>query len=287
MTFQNSLASCSFTLFRNFIASSLRSFYTSFINDSISLWWKTQTEYILRDNDLQIIRLLCRYRTHRNSSTSASILRTKWTSILNNSLLQMSAETFNRSHVDDMNLNQKMKKILTRLESSRSDDKTWWHSTLSATLSQSNASNVVSKLNEKSLSRFESITFLNYVRETLYLNENVLSLKTFKDWHDDLFNQIFDRLENFFEDRKICADCTSECSRFNIIRSFNDFNDSDCLKKVRCIERSVKVCCLHCFIVRTWNLRLNSVLKWSTILFATFSNIQTRTSTKHWNISQC
>ena len=96
-----------------------------------------------------------------------------------------------------MNLDQKVKEMLTRLEPSRPDDRTWWHSTLPAALSQSNALNVASKLNEKSLSRFESITFLNYVREALYPNEDVLPLKAFKDWHDDLFNQISDRLESF------------------------------------------------------------------------------------------
>ncbi len=197
LTPQNSLASCSSTLFRSSIASSLRSSYTSSIDDSIPPWWEAQAEYILRGHDLQAIRLLCRYRTYRDSSTPASILRTRWTPILNNSLLQLSAGTSSRSHVDDMDLDQKVKEILTRLEPSRPDDRTWWHSTLPAALSQPDASNVASELNEESLSRFESITFLDYVREALYPNEDVLPLEAFKDWHDDLFNQISDRLENF------------------------------------------------------------------------------------------
>lgn len=44
--------------------------------------------------------------------------------------------------------------------------------------------------------QLENITFRDYVREALYPNEDVRPLEAFKGWHEDLFIQISDRLEN-------------------------------------------------------------------------------------------
>lgn len=195
---QDSLASDSSTLCISSSAVSSSSSYISSIGDSVPPWWQAQAEHILRrDTDHQAIRLLCRYRTYRESSTPASILRTRWTPILNSFLLNLSAGTYSQSYIDDLGLDQKVKEILTWLEPSRPDNRSWWHSSLSAVWLQPDASLVASELYEESLSRFADITFLDYVREALYPDESVLPLEAFEDWHDDLFNQISDRLEMF------------------------------------------------------------------------------------------
>lgn len=59
------------------------------------------------------------------------------------------------------------------------------------------ASSVALQLNEGSLSRFRKITFSDYVREALYPEEYVDSMEDYIDWHNGLFNEVFDRLENF------------------------------------------------------------------------------------------
>lgn len=182
---------------------------------------------------------------------------------MNNFLLRLSAGTYSRSYTDDLDLDQKVKEILTQLEPSRPDNRSWWHSTPSAALLQPDAPLVALELYEESLSWFADITFLDYVREALYPDEDVQSLEAFEDWHDDLFNQISDRLEKFpgETEKFVQVIQVSAACQPNTIPRFNDFNGSDCPKEARCIGRSAKVCRLQCLIVRTWSLRLNPVLK--------------------------
>ncbi len=187
LTPENSLASHPSTLFESSCGSS--------VHDSILPWWEAEAEDILRGTDLQAIRLLCRYRTYRDSSIPASILRTRWTPTINTFLLQLTAETYSRRDVDDLDLGQKVEVLLRWLEPSRPADRTWWHSPLPAL--QPNAAHVASELNEQSWSLFRDITFSDFVREAFYPEETVEPVETFKDWHDDLFYEVLDRLERF------------------------------------------------------------------------------------------
>ena len=143
------------------------------------------------------------------------------TPILNTFVL-LSAGTYSRSYADDLDVDQKVEEILTRLEPSRPNNRSWWHWTLSAALLQSDASLIASELYEESLSRFADITFPDYIREALYPDEDVLPLENFKDWHDDLFNQISDLLEEFPGETEKFVQVTrvSAAGRLNTIPSF-------------------------------------------------------------------
>ena len=58
------------------------------------------------------------------------------------------------------------------------------------------APRVALMLNQESLSWFKKITFLEHVREALYPEENVYSVKAFRDWHDGLFHQVSNHLKS-------------------------------------------------------------------------------------------
>ncbi|KAI4093047.1 MAG: hypothetical protein LQ339_007770 [Xanthoria mediterranea] len=171
--------------------------YASSVSDSILPGWDAEAEDILRGTDLQAIQLLCRYRTYRDDSIPGSILRTKWAPILNSFLLRLSAGTYSRGDVADLDLDQKVQEILQRLVLSFPVEDPWRHWASRAALQESDASCVALQLNEESLLRFRKITFSDYVREALYPEEYVDSVEDYIDWHNGLFNEVFDRLENF------------------------------------------------------------------------------------------
>lgn len=203
LTPENSLASSPSTVFESSCGSSVHDSsislgiqqYESSVDDSIPPWWEAEAEDILRGTDLQAIRLLCRYRIYRDSSIPASILRTRWTPTMDTFLLQLTAEIHSRRNIDDLDLDQKVEVLLRWLEPSYPADRTWLHSPFPAL--QLNASHVASELNEQSWSLFRDITFSDFVREALYPEANVEPVETFKDWHDDLFYQVLDQLEQF------------------------------------------------------------------------------------------
>ncbi len=167
------------------------------MNDSILPGWDAEAEEILRGTDLQVIQLLCRYRTYRDDSIPGSILRTRWAPILDSFLLRLSAGTYSRGDVADMDLDQKVQEILQRLVLSFPVEDPGKHWASRAVLLESDASCVALQLNEESLSRFRKITYSDYVREALYPEEYVDSVEDYIDWHNGLFNKVFDRLENF------------------------------------------------------------------------------------------
>jgi len=203
---ENSLPSRPSTLFESSYAISVHESsispgsqsYASFVDESILPWWEAEAEDILRGIDLQTIRLLCRYRLYKDSSIPASIPRTRWTPILNSFLLQLGVGTYSRSDIDNLDLDQKAKELLTRLEPSiPDDDGPWGCLPSSAAFFQLDASQVASKLNEESLSLFKNITFLNHVRKALYPGETIDPVEAFKGWHDDLFHLVLGRLKSF------------------------------------------------------------------------------------------
>ena len=57
-------------------------------------------------------------------------------------------------------------------------------------------SHIALTLNQKSLSWFKKITFLNHVREALYLKKNVYFMKIFKNWHNGLFHHVSNHLKS-------------------------------------------------------------------------------------------
>lgn len=193
LTSANSLASSPSTL----VELTQPNSYAPSVNDSILPGWDAEAEDILRGTDLQAIQLLCRYRTYRDDSIPGSILRTKGAPILNSFLLRLSAGTYSRGDVTDLDLDQKVQEILQRLVPSFSNEDPWRRLQSRAALLESDASCVALQLNEESLSRFRKITFSDYVREALYPEEYVDSVEDYIDWHNGLFHEVFDRLENF------------------------------------------------------------------------------------------
>lgn len=64
-------------------------------------------------------------------------------------------------------------------------------------LLESDASRIALQLNEESLSRFRKITFPDYIQEVLYPEEYIESVEDYINWHNGVFNKVFNRLENF------------------------------------------------------------------------------------------
>lgn len=162
-------------------------------------WWETEAEDILRSTDFCVIQLLCRYRVFRDNSIPYLILQERWPLILDGFLLRLNAGKITRDIVIKLSLDQKVEEILKRLMPSHPAPDFSLCVSYSMLL-ESDASRIASKLNGESLSWFEKITFSDYVREALYPEKVVRSVKTFKDWHDLLFNEIFGYLKNFPQD---------------------------------------------------------------------------------------
>ncbi|MCJ1280672.1 hypothetical protein MMC21_008502 [Puttea exsequens] len=89
----------------------------------------------------------------RDCSIPASILRTKWTPILNSFLLQVAAGTYSRSHVDDVGQEQKAEELLKWLEPPHPKERDSSFSTIPETLLRPDASHVASELSNESWSR--------------------------------------------------------------------------------------------------------------------------------------
>lgn len=193
LTPSNSLASSPSTIFELTPPNS----YASSVNDSILPRWDAEAEDILRGTDLQVIQLLCRYRTYRDDSIPGSILRTRRAPILDSFLLRLSAGTYSHRDVAYMDLDQKVQEILQRLVLSFPVEDPWKHWASRAVLLESDASYIAFQLNNESLSWFRKITFSDYVREALYPGEYVDSVEDYTDWHNGLFKKVLDRLENF------------------------------------------------------------------------------------------
>lgn len=168
-------------------------------NDVVWPWWEAEAEHILRGPDLNAIQLLCRYRTYRDSSIPASILRPRWAPSLNNFLLQLSAGAYNRSDVDDLELDQKVREIMKRLVPPVPAADNRRDLVSSTLLLEPNAWRLTTTLDNESSLRCRQITFVDYVREALYPEETVEPIESFIDWHDSLFNAISSRLEDFPE----------------------------------------------------------------------------------------
>lgn len=199
----NSLALHSSTFFESSCGSSVHNFstssrdqpYESFVDDPVLPWWEVEAEEILRGGDPQFIRLLCRYRIYRDSSIPASILRTSWTPALDTFLRKLSEDIHGGCGVDDLDIDQKVGLLLRLLEPLRPANRTRWHSPLS--ILQLNASSIASELDEQSRLLFKDIRYSDFVRETLYPEETVEPIETFRHWHDSLIYEVLDRLEHF------------------------------------------------------------------------------------------
>ena len=159
--------------------------------------WEAAAEDVLRSTDLQAIQLLCRYCIYEDYSVLRSILRTRWVSVLNSFLLQLSAGTYSRDDVDNLSLDLKIQVILQRLVPPLPVRNLRSHWESLAALLESDASYVALQLDEGSLSWFREITFSDYIREALYPEGYVDSVEKFIDWHNNLFNDSFHYLEHF------------------------------------------------------------------------------------------
>ena len=200
---ENSLVSTSSTFFEDTCGSSVHGSslssgiqqHVTSVDDPKPDWWEVEAKEILQGTDLPAIRLLCRYRTYRDSRIPALILRTSWTTTCDTYLRQLTAETSSPREIEHLDLDQKVEVLLRWLEPIRPTNRSWWHMPLPSLLQS--PSQIISELKEQSWSLFRDITFSDFVREALYPEEFIKSIETFIDWHDTLSYVLLGHLERF------------------------------------------------------------------------------------------
>ena len=171
--------------------------YPTSFDNSAFCWWEDGAKSILRGNDLQDIKLVCRFRIYSDEDLPREILRTRWSSLLNTFFLNLYGG--DRQTVNDLNKDQKVEGILEKLvpsliSSDRSDVQEP-HELLQEDVSQSALG-----LNEASSSAFKRIPFSDWVRSARDPYEEVDLVDDFIDWHGSLQDLVECRLRDYPEE---------------------------------------------------------------------------------------
>lgn len=175
-------------------------FYSSSVDDLLCRWWEDGAKNILRENDLQNIKLVCRFRIYSDENLSREILHTRWLSLLNTFFLNL--HEGDRQAVNDLNKDQKVERILKKLVSSLSFSDSSNIQKLHKLLQEENVSQSVLDLNEASCSAFKRIFFSDWARSARDSHELIDLVNDFLDWHDSLQNIVKSRLRDNSDEMK-------------------------------------------------------------------------------------
>jgi len=166
--------------------------YPSLVDDLPCRWWEDGAKNILRGNDLQDIKLICRFRTYSDENLPREILHTRWLPLLNTFFLNL--HEGDRQAVNDLNKDQKvegiLKKLVPPLPSSDPSDIQKLHELLQ----EEDVSQSALGLNEASCSAFKRIPFSDWARSARDPYELVDLVDDFLDWHGSLQDIVESRL---------------------------------------------------------------------------------------------
>jgi len=135
------------------------SFYPSSVDDLPCRWWEDEPKNILCGNDLQDIKLVCRFCTYSDENLPREILHTRWLPLLNMFFLNL--HEGDRQAVNDLNKDQKVEGVLEKLVSPLSSLDPPDIQELHELLQEENVSQSALDLDKASCSAFKRITFLD------------------------------------------------------------------------------------------------------------------------------
>ncbi|KAL8722405.1 MAG: hypothetical protein Q9181_007494 [Wetmoreana brouardii] len=173
--------------------------YASSADDSSSGLWEDGAEEILRGNDLEAMRLVCRFRTYRDESLLREILRTRWPPSLNAFFVRLHADDWET--VVELDVDRKVEEILKQLLPSVLLPDPLDIQPLHDLLHEADVLRTALELNKKSCSAFKKIAFPDWARAARDPNEYVDSVEDFFDWHGSLQDLLEDRLRKFPDER--------------------------------------------------------------------------------------
>lgn len=217
------------------------SFYSSSVDDLSCRWWEDGAKNILRENDLQNIKLICRFRIYSDENLSREILHMRWLSLLNTFFLNLHKD--DRQAVNDLNKDQKVEKILKKLVSSLSFSDSSNIQKLHKLLQEENVSQSVLDLNEASCSAFKRIFFSDWARSARDSHELIDLVNDFLDWHDSLQNIVKSCLrDNSDEMKKYVQMKIVDVFVMIEMIQLTQTHTSCCLSTVLLVEHCFKAC---------------------------------------------
>lgn len=168
--------------------------YPPSVNDSSGRWWEDGAKNILRGNNLQDIKLVCRFRTYSDENLPREILHTRWLPFLNTFFLNLHGG--DRQAVNDLNKNQKVEGILEKLVPPLPSSDPSGIPELHELLQEGDVSQTALGLNEASCSALKKIPFSDWVRSARDPHESVELVDDFLDWHGSLQDIVESRLRD-------------------------------------------------------------------------------------------
>ncbi len=247
--------------------------YPSSVDDVPCRWWEDGAKNILRGNDLQDIKLVCRFRTYSDENLPREILHTRWLPSLNTFFLNLHGG--DRQAVNDLNKDQKVEGILEKLVPPLPSSDLSDIQELHELLREEDVSQSALGLSEASCSAFKRIPFSDWARSARDPHELVDLMDDFLDWHGSLQDIVESRLtDNPDEMEKYVQMETVRASVVIEMVQLTQIHTSCCLSTVLLVGQCPRACNT---IVGT-QIFLNLAISLFSTNLRPFSHANTRTT---------
>lgn len=215
--------------------------YPSSVDDLPCYWWEDGAKNILRGNDLQDIKLICRFRTYSDENLPREILHTRWSPFLNAFFLNLHGG--DRQAVSDLNKDRKIEGILEKLVLPLSSSNPSDIQELHELLQEEDVSQGALGLNKASCSAFKRIPFSDWARSARDPHELVELVDDFLDWHGSLQESVEshlrdnpDEMEKYLQMERVGASVAIEMVQLTQIHT------SYCLSTVLLVGQCPRAC---------------------------------------------